>query len=158
MLGRRYEDQICSIARTLEIVGERWTLLIVRDALLGLHRFDEFQRSLGIARNVLTDRLASLVAEGILTRTPYQLNPPRYDYRLTDKGRELFTLLLPLMHWGDRHLAGPDGPPRVARHAGCGGAVREHLACESCAQTLGIDEVSVLPGPGHPDGIGMDMT
>src|SRR5262245_60907047 len=113
VLKRTYEGQDCSIARALELVGERWTLLIVRDALLGLRRFDEFQQSLGVARNVLTDRLTRLVAEGILERTAYSERPPRFEYRLTEKGRELAVPVLALMQWGDRHLS-PE-PPRVAR-------------------------------------------
>ena len=113
MLGRDYEGQNCSVARTLELVGERWTLLIVRDAFLGRRRFEEFQESLGIARNILTDRLAKLVDHGIFERVRYQERPERYEYRLTDKGRDLRVPLLALMQWGDRHLS--PTPPRVAR-------------------------------------------
>src|SRR5215813_11335529 len=89
MLGRTYDNQLCSIARALEVLGERWTLLIVRDAFLGLRRFDDFQQSLGVARNVLTDRLSRLVETGVLERVPYQQRPPRHEYRLTAMGREL---------------------------------------------------------------------
>jgi DNA-binding HxlR family transcriptional regulator len=113
MLGRDYEGQNCSVARTLELVGERWTLLIVRDAFLGRRRFDEFQESLGIARNILTDRLAKLVDHGIFERIRYQERPERYEYRLTDKGRDLRVPLLALMQWGDQHLS--PTPPRIAR-------------------------------------------
>jgi DNA-binding HxlR family transcriptional regulator len=147
MLGRLYEGQQCSIARTLEIVGERWTLLIVRDALLGTHRFDEFLTSLGIARNVLTDRLGRLVDNGILERRRYQDRPPRWEYHLTDRGRELSTPLLALMHWGDRHLAGPAGPPRLVRHRECGGAVTERHVCADCGPITG-DQMAIEPGPG----------
>jgi DNA-binding HxlR family transcriptional regulator len=146
MLHRTYEQQICSIARALEVVGERWSLLIVRDALLGLHRFDQFQASLGVARNVLTDRLARLVEAGILARVPYQRRPLRHAYELTDKGRELSPVLLALMHWGDRHLAGADGPPRLVRHAGCGEAVTGQLSCARCGP-VGVEAIEVLPGP-----------
>src|SRR6266700_5560081 len=114
MLNRDYEGQNCSIARALEVVGERWTLLIIRDVLLGLHRFDQLQESLGIARNVLTDRLNRLVDEGVLERVPYSERPERFEYRLTNKGRELGVPLLALMQWGDRHLS--EKPPRIARH------------------------------------------
>ena len=148
MLGRTYDDQVCSIARTLEVLGERWTLLIVRDALLGLCRFDDFQRSLGVARNVLTDRLGRLVQAGVLERVPYQQRPPRYEYRLTAMGRELAVPVIGLMHWGDRHLADPAGPPRLTRHHGCGGAVRAELVCEACGQQIGVAELDVTPGPG----------
>ena len=111
MLGRTYEDQVCSIARSLEVLGERWTLLVVRDALLGLRRFDDFQRSLRIARNILTDRLARLVTAGVLERIPYQERPVRHEYQLTPMGYELAVPIIGLMHWGDRHFATPAGPP-----------------------------------------------
>ena len=147
MLGRNYEKQICSIARTLEIVGERWTLLIIRDALLGLRRFDELQQSLGVARNVLADRLHRLVEHGILERVRYQERPERFEYRLTARGRELGMVVLALMHWGDRHLAGPEGAPRLTQHAGCGGAIVERHVCSKCGHALEGDEVTILPGP-----------
>src|SRR5206468_3701630 len=111
MLKRDYRDQNCSVARALEVVGERWTLLIVRDAFLGLRRFDQFQESLGIARNVLTDRLNRLVEEGILERVRYSERPERYEYHLTPKGRELNIALAGLRQWGDKYLS--EKPPRV---------------------------------------------
>jgi DNA-binding HxlR family transcriptional regulator len=147
MLGRDYEGQNCSIARTLELVGERWTMLIIRDALLGVHRFDGFRTSLGIARNILTDRLNRLVDNEILQRTSYQDTPPRWDYQLTDRGRELATPILALMHWGDRHLAGQQGPPRLARHTACGGDVIERHVCAHCGPIEGA-EITIEPGPG----------
>jgi len=148
MLGRTYDDQVCSIARTLEVLGERWTLLIVRDALLGVRRFDDFQHSLGLARNVLTDRLARLVDAGILDRVPYQERPLRHEYQLTSMGRELVIPVIGLMHWGDQHLAGTGGPPRLTRHHNCGGPVRATLTCATCAQPIRPGELDVLPGPG----------
>jgi DNA-binding HxlR family transcriptional regulator len=148
MLGRTYDSQVCSLARALEVLGERWTLLIVRDALRGLVRFDDFQRSLGVARNVLTDRLGRLVEAGILDRVPYQDRPTRYEYRLTPMGRELGVPVMSLMHWGDRHLAGPAGPPRLTRHHGCGGDVRVTATCTACGETLRPGELDVVPGPG----------
>lgn len=105
MLNRTYEGQDCPIARALEVVGERWTLLIVRDVLVGPRRFDQLQASLGIARNVLADRLNRLVEEGILERVPYSKRPPRHEYRLTDKGRELEPALSALRQWGDQFVA-----------------------------------------------------
>jgi DNA-binding HxlR family transcriptional regulator len=147
MLGRTYDDQVCSIARALEVLGERWTLLIVRDVLLGVRRFDDFQRSLGVARNVLTDRLGRLVEAGVLERVPYQQRPPRYEYQLTEIGRELAVPVIGLMQWGDRHLAGPAGPPRLARHRDCGGALRATLACTGCGRPVAAGEVEMLPGP-----------
>src|SRR5262245_24776733 len=147
MLGRTYDDQVCSIARALEVLGERWTLLIVRDCLLGLQRFDELQQSTGIARNVLTDRLGRLVDAGVLRRVPYQDRPTRYGYQLTEMGNELAVPLVALMHWGDRHLAGPAGPPRLTRHRDCGGALRAELTCQDCGKPVPPSELEVLPGP-----------
>ena len=117
MLQRTYPDQTCSIARTLEVVGERWTMLVLRDALFGLRRFDEFRSSLGIASNVLAARLDRLCGEGLLERRPYQTRPERHEYLLTEKGRDLAPALLMLMRWGDRHYPDPAGPPRIAEHA-----------------------------------------
>ncbi|HEY0636175.1 MAG TPA: helix-turn-helix domain-containing protein [Pseudonocardiaceae bacterium] len=142
MLRRTYDDQVCSVARALEIVGERWTLLIIRDALLGISRFDGFLTSLGVARNVLTDRLNGLVANGLMERVPYQERPLRHGYHLTPKGRELTTVILALTEWGDRHLAGPDGPPRVAEHQDCGGRVVTGLTCRACGRVVAPEEVT----------------
>jgi DNA-binding HxlR family transcriptional regulator len=153
MLGRTYDDQVCSIARTLEVLGERWTLLIVRDALLGLQRFDEFQESLGVARNVLTERLRRLVEAGVMKRVPYQQRPERYRYQLTAIGRELAVPVIGLMHFGDRHLAGPAGPPRVTRHKDCGGKIHAQLTCAKCGEAVPPGQISIRPGPGlrtHP--------
>jgi DNA-binding HxlR family transcriptional regulator len=113
MLKRDYEGQVCSIARALEVIGDRWTLLIVRDVALGHRRFDELLDGLGIASNVLTDRLNRLVDEGVLERVRYSERPERFEYRLTEKGRELRVALLALMQWGDRYVS--DKPPRIAR-------------------------------------------
>jgi DNA-binding HxlR family transcriptional regulator len=113
MLNRDYEGQNCSIARALEVVGERWTLLIIRDVLLGLRRFDQLQESLGIARNVLTDRLNRLVDEGVLERVLYSERPERYEYQLTKKGLDLQIALTALRQWGDDYLS--DKPPRLLR-------------------------------------------
>ncbi|MDV7355429.1 helix-turn-helix domain-containing protein [Rhodococcus oxybenzonivorans] len=148
MLNRTYDGQVCSIARTLEVLGERWTLLIVRDAMLGLRRFDEFQHSLGVARNVLTDRLKRLVEAGVLERVEYQQRPPRFEYRLTAVGLELCTPVVGLMHWGDRHRSGPDGLPRLTRHRECGGQLHAELVCEQCGETVSGTELELPPGPG----------
>jgi DNA-binding HxlR family transcriptional regulator len=144
MLQRTYDTQNCSIARTLEVVGERWSLLIIRDAFLGLSRFDQFQASLGVARNVLADRLDRLVEAGIFERARYQERPDRYEYRLTEIGRELSVPLLALMHWGDRHLA-PDGPPRVTEHADCGGRLEERHVCRRCGALVDAEAVRTRP-------------
>jgi DNA-binding HxlR family transcriptional regulator len=147
VLGRTYDDEVCSLARALEVVGERWTLLIVRDALLGLCRFEEFSDSLGLARTVLTDRLGRLVEAGVLERVRYQRRPDRFEYLLTDRGRGLGVPVLALMQWGDAHLAGPAGPPRVARHAGCTGDLRIGATCQHCGQAA-EQRVELVPGPG----------
>jgi len=148
MLNRTYNNQVCSIARTLEVVGERWTLLVLRDVLQGTRRFDDLVQSLGVARNILSDRLDRLVDHGLLERKPYQDRPPRFEYHPTAKGSELLVVLLGLMHWGDRHLAGEAGPPRLVEHRNCGGAVAEQLACTACGQPLTPDQVITRPGPG----------
>ena len=144
MLKRDYEGQNCSIARALEIVGERWTLLIIRDAFLGLRRFDEFQESLGVARNVLADRLARLVDEGILERVLYSEKPERYEYRLTAKGRDLHLALTSLRQWGDKHLS--ERPPRVLRRKSDKAPVVAALVTKGTA-VLRADEVETVPGP-----------
>jgi DNA-binding HxlR family transcriptional regulator len=143
MLYRTYDNQACSVARTLELVGERWTLLIIRDALTGVHRFDGFLTSLGIARNVLTSRLNSLVDYGIMQRVPYQERPVRYEYRLTPMGAELTTAVISLMDWGDRHLADAAGSPRTAEHESCGGHVTAQLVCDRCATTVSHQDVEL---------------
>ena len=153
-LGRDYENQTCSVAGTLELVGERWTLLIVRELLMGVHRFDDLQHDLGIARNVLQARLTRLVAHGLVTRDVYQEHPPRFDYRLTEAGLELWPAIVALMQWGDRHLAQPDGPPVTLEHRDCGGAVDGHLCCERCGARLGPRDVwaraNASASPEHP--------
>ena len=150
MLRRSYPGQVCSIARALEVVGERWTLLILRDAVVGLKRFDEFQDSLGIASNVLTSRLKLLCDEGVLERSPDEERPGRPKYVLTDKGRELGPALIVLMKWGDRHYPTPKGPPRLTLHAGCGGTIGSDLRCDRCGRQAKGGEIEFLPGPGAP--------
>ena len=134
MLKNTYEGQACSIARSLELIGERWTLLIVRDVFRGLRRFDEIQRSLGIARNVLTNRLDRLVEEGIFEKRRYQERPPRHEYFLTEKGIDLWPVLVSLIKWGDKHEPfGFDGlPPVIIRHKDCAGEIDDHFTCTQC--------------------------
>ena len=148
VLKREYEGQeSCSVARTLEIVGERWTWLIVRDAFLGLRRFDELRASLGIARNVLADRLGRLVEEGILERVPYQERPARYEYRLTEKGEDLFTALNAIRQWGDRYVSA--APMRLLRRKADGRPVVAALVPEG-TPALAREEIELVPGPGFP--------
>jgi DNA-binding HxlR family transcriptional regulator len=150
VLQRDYPDQVCSIARSLEVIGERWTLLIVRDALLGLTRFEEFQESLGIASNVLTNRLKLLCDEDVLERVPDPQRPGRPKYVLTDKGRELGPAVIMLMKWGDRHYPTPNGPPRLTLHAGCGGSIGPDLRCDRCGNQARPGEIELPLGPGTP--------
>jgi DNA-binding HxlR family transcriptional regulator len=145
MLRRDYAGQNCSIARALEVVGERWTLLIVRDVFLGVRRFDQLQESLGIARNVLTDRLNRLVEEGILERVPYREGSQRREYRLTDKGRELNIALTGLRQWGDKYLS--EKPPRLLRRKTDKRPVVAALVPKG-APVLRPEEVETVPGPG----------
>jgi DNA-binding HxlR family transcriptional regulator len=148
MLGRTYEGQNCSAARALEVVGERWSLLIVRDAIFGgTTRFADFQRSLGIARNILATRLDRFVEEGIMERRPYSERPAHHEYLLTGKGRDLQPIVLALTRWGDRWAA-PAGPPVLFEHADCGGSLEQPLLCTVCGGRPTPDEVASRPGPG----------
>jgi DNA-binding HxlR family transcriptional regulator len=148
MLPRDYDSQTCSIARTLEIVGERWTILILRNVALGIHRFDNQQRQLGVARNVLAARFERLVQEGILERRPYGERPVRHEYHFSDKGRALWPVVVELMVWGDRYAPAPGGPPRILRHQDCGGAVGRHSRCDRCGALLELEDMFSEPGPG----------
>ena len=147
MLGNTYERQQCSIARSLEVVGERWTILVIRDAFLGIRRFDDFQRSLGVARNVLQGRLTRLVEGGILERVRYQERPERFEYRLTEKGIDLWPVVVSLLAWGDKHAA-PDGPPVLLEHRDCGGRVNDRRICDECGALLEPRDVRARRGPG----------
>jgi DNA-binding HxlR family transcriptional regulator len=154
MLGNDYNDQRCSIAGALEVVGERWSLLIVRDVLLGVRRFDELQANLGIARNVLQSRLMRLGERGVLERRAYQERPTRYEYFLTDKGLDLWPTIVALLQWGDKYELPAAGPPVLLEHKRCGGAVDEHRICAACGARLSARDVVAKPGPGagpnHP--------
>src|SRR5215213_2774429 len=146
MLASDYPGQTCSIARSLELVGERWTLLIVRDIFRRRRRFEDLQASLGIARNVLSARLASLVEEGILERRIYQERPERYEYFLTQKGLDLWPVLIALIGWGDRHGLEPGGPPAVIVHKDCDGIVSDRRICERCGAELEARDARMLEG------------
>ena len=147
MLGRTYEGQNCSIAKSLELIGERWTMLIVREVFLGNRRFDEIATRLNIARNVLTARLTRLVDEGVLTKVRYQERPERFEYRLTEKGIDLWPVIVSLLQFGDRYYA-PDGPPVVLTHEECGGHVDAHRICDTCGKRLTARDVVGRAGPG----------
>jgi DNA-binding HxlR family transcriptional regulator len=148
VLRHDYPGQVCSIAKSLEVIGERWSLLIVRDVMGGNRRFGELQASLGIARNVLTARLQRLLDEDILERRAYSESPPRYEYFLTEKGLDLWPTLIALLGWGDRHSAGPEGPPMLILHKDCGGPVSDRGICERCGQVLNARDARQVPGPG----------
>jgi DNA-binding HxlR family transcriptional regulator len=150
MLGNNYSNQTCSVAAALEVVGERWSLLIVRDIMLGLRRFDELQSNLGIARNVLQTRLTRLQAQGVLEKRLYQEHPPRHEYRLTEKGLDLWPTVVSLMQWGDRHALPASGPVVLLEHRGCGGALDAHRICERCGEPVEVRESLAQPGPGAP--------
>jgi DNA-binding HxlR family transcriptional regulator len=145
MLKRDYGGQVCSIARALEIVGDRWTLLVIRDVKLGNHRFDQLLESLGVASNVLTDRLSRLVDAGILDRVRYNERPERFEYHLTEKGRELGLCLLALMQWGDRYVS--DKPPRIARRRSDRSPVSVRMVARD-GSPIRSDELELVPGPG----------
>ena len=141
----------CSIARSLEIVGEWWTLLILRDAFLGVTRFDELQQRLGIARNVLSARLDTLVDHGVLERRTYDDARSRHDYVLTAKGRALWPVLVTLRQWGDEWVLGEGREPLQLRHVGCGELTHAELACDHCGERLTGRDVRAEPGPGLAD-------
>jgi DNA-binding HxlR family transcriptional regulator len=143
MRWQELDRENCSLARTLAAIGDRWTLLVLRDAFLGIRRFEELERSLKIARRVLSERLALLVAEGIFAKVPYQRRPARFEYRLTEKGLELYPAILALVHWGDRHYAGTGGPPVIHTHRHCGHEFRAVMTCSECGLPISARDVSV---------------
>jgi DNA-binding HxlR family transcriptional regulator len=136
------------VARALEVVGERWTMLVIRDAFRGMTRFHQFERSLGVPKKVLADRLERLVEEGVLERRLYETRPERYEYVLTSKGRGLWRALAQLMLWGDEHYPAEAGPPRLLRHVGCGGHADNRFHCQKCGVELDLEDVELVPGPG----------
>lgn len=143
-----YGRMACSIARTLDVIGEPWSPLILRDVFVGIRRFDALQADLGISRKVLSERLSHLVAHGVLARERYQERPPRAEYVLTDKGRDLVDLLLVMAAWGDRWTAGAAGPPVLYRHHACDQVSHVELRCATCGRPMRATDVDVLPGPG----------
>jgi DNA-binding HxlR family transcriptional regulator len=142
-----FREMACSIARTLDVIGEPWSPLILRDVWVGMNRFDEIQADLGISRKVLTERLNHLAEHGVLERRPYDRRP-RYEYHLTAKGTELVDVLMVMTGWGDRWLAGEAGPPVLYRHHACGEFSGVELRCTRCGEPMHADTVDVIPGPG----------
>jgi DNA-binding HxlR family transcriptional regulator len=141
----------CSVARTVDILGDWWTPLVLREAFYGVRRFDDFQSALGIGRNVLTQRLGRLVEEGILERKQYSEHPPRSEYRLTEKGRDFWPVLAAMMAWGDRWLDGGKGAPVVLHHSTCDHDTEAVVVCSHCGEPLGIRDVRAALGPGYPE-------
>lgn len=148
MQRTRFGDMTCSIARTLDVIGEPWSPLILRNIYVGITRFERLQQSLGISRKVLAERLKWLVDNGVLERREYTSRPPRHEYTMTAKGGELCDLLLVMARWGDRWTAGEAGPPVLYRHHACGSVGHVELHCSVCARPMGAADVDVLPGPG----------
>jgi DNA-binding HxlR family transcriptional regulator len=146
VLPNTYEEQNCAIARSLEVVGERWTMLVVRDATLGIRRFEDFQARLGISRTVLAARLSQLVEHGVLDRVRYQRRPDRFEYVLTDRGLALWPAIAALAQWGLPLT--PGGPPREFRHRSCTASVQAEVRCPDCGESLGPEEVLSAPAPG----------
>jgi DNA-binding HxlR family transcriptional regulator len=142
-----FGDMACSIARTLDVIGEPWSPLILRDVWVGMNRFDQIQADLGISRKVLTERLHHLVDRGIIERRPYDQRP-RYEYVLTPRGTELLEILMVMVAWGDKWLAGQDGPPVLYRHHACGEISRPELRCAHCGEPMHPGDIDLLPGPG----------
>ncbi|GAA1980398.1 helix-turn-helix domain-containing protein [Catenulispora subtropica] len=150
MLGKTYDAQICSIARALEIVGERWSLLIVRDALFaGATRYSDFQRGLGIATNVLKTRLDGFVEAGVMRRHKYSEQPEQYEYLLTEKGRALAHSLVALSEWGDRYATEGE-PPILYVHSECGSGVTQQTVCAHCGPVDDPARIQAKIGPGMP--------
>ncbi|WP_367046540.1 helix-turn-helix domain-containing protein [Streptomyces sp. Je 1-332] len=145
-----FADWPCSIARTMDLLGDWWTPLVLREAFYGIKRFDAFQQELGIARNTLTDRLRRLVDEGLLEKRPYQSEPVRHDYVLTEKGRDFFGVLAVMNSWGNRWLSGDEGAPVVFEHDRCGHETDVEVVCGHCKQPMSADDTHARLGPGYP--------
>jgi DNA-binding HxlR family transcriptional regulator len=143
-----FSDMNCSIAQSLEVIGEWWTLLILRDSFLGVRRFDDFVERLGIARNVLTNRLDTLVDSGVLERRAYDEGRGRYDYVLTEKGRALWPVLTALRQWGDEWILGAGNEPLLLEHRGGGHNTTAQMTCNVCGEVLDARSVRAVPGPG----------
>jgi DNA-binding HxlR family transcriptional regulator len=138
----------CNIARSVNVLGDHWNILIIREACLGTRRYEAFQRALGVGRNILTIRLNGLVDEGILDRVEYQQNPVRHEYRLTDKGRDAYTVLAAMDAWGRRWLAGPEGTPVLLHHETCNHDMHAAVVCSECGEPIDVRNVNARPGPG----------
>jgi DNA-binding HxlR family transcriptional regulator len=141
-------EETCSLARAISVIGDRWTLLILRDCFLRVRKFEEFQERLGITRPILASRLKKLVDEFVLTKVAYQQKPVRYEYRLTPKGLDLYPVLMAIVHWGDTHMAGRKGRPLLHTHELCGKDFDPVMVCSECGEPVAARQVRVHPGPG----------
>lgn len=140
----------CSVARTVDLLGDWWTPLILREAYYGATRFDDFESTLGLSRNILTQRLGRLVEEDLLTKVPYRDRPLRHEYRLTDKGRDFFPVLAAMMAWGDRYLAPEAGEPVLLHHTTCDHDTHAEVVCAHCREPLRHEQITARLGPGFP--------
>ena len=145
------EEEQCSLARTVAVIGDRWTLLILRECFLRRKRFEEFQSSLGVTRHLLAERLRKLVRFGVLRRVPYQNSPKRYEYILTQKGLDLYPIVMSIVHWGNIHMVDVRGRPLLHQHKHCGKLFDPIMVCSECSQPISAKEVHVHPGPGAPE-------
>jgi DNA-binding HxlR family transcriptional regulator len=152
MERKSFSEMDCSVAQCLEVVGEWWSMMIVRDTFMGVTRFEDFQKRLGISRNILRERLNSLVEAGVLERVPYSEHPPRYDYKLTQKGKDLWPILTAMRQWGDQYAA-PSGPPVELVHRSCGETTHAEMSCAWCGERLTYRNVKAIAGPGRDDRI-----
>lgn len=139
-------DQPCSVARSTAVIGDRWTLMILRDCFLGVRRFEAFQARLGISRTIIAARLKLLTEEGVLRKVPYQENPLRHEYRLTAKGLDLHPVVMAIVHWGDRHYADERGPPILHRHKACGCDFHPVQTCSACGEPVSARDVETRAG------------
>ena len=153
-----FAEMQCSVARTLDIVGDTWTPLVLRDIALGISRFDAIQRNLGLSRKVLAQRLRSLVEHDVVSRTTYQSAPVRYDYRLTEKGKDLAMVLIAMQRFGDKWVFGPERAPVVWHHLACGQQSEPVLCCDKCGQPVGPDDAIPGPGPGFDPALNPELT
>jgi len=146
MKWNELSQEPCSIARSVAVIGDRWTLMLLRDCFLGIRRFEDFERRLGISRSIVAERLKRLVEEGVLRREAYQDRPVRHEYRLTDKGLALHPVIMAIVHWGDEFYAGEAGPPLIHRHKACGCDFAPVMTCSECAEPISARDVEVRPG------------
>lgn len=150
MRWRDLDKETCSVARTLSVIGDRWTLLILRDCFLGVRRFEQFENNLGVTRHVLSDRLKKLVKDGVLRKEPYGERPLRHEYRLTDKGFDLYPVVMSIVHWGDVHMDEGKGAPVIHKHKACGHHMHGQMVCSECGEPLDARGVIAERGPGAP--------